>query len=42
MSTFAARRTASDLDTMRQALDAMAAAGTDADAMVEADLARGR
>ena len=35
----AARRTASDLDAMRQALDAMVAAGSDADAMVEADLA---
>lgn len=35
----AVRRTTSDLDAMRQALDAMAAAGTDADAMVEADLA---
>ncbi|MEU0388750.1 FadR/GntR family transcriptional regulator [Streptomyces chartreusis] len=35
----AARRTPSDLDAMRRALDAMAAAGTDVDAMVEADLA---
>jgi DNA-binding FadR family transcriptional regulator len=35
----AARRTDSDLAAIRQALDAMAAAGTDADAMVEADLA---
>ncbi|WP_184595461.1 FadR/GntR family transcriptional regulator [Streptomyces violarus] len=35
----AARRTPSDLDAMRQALEAMAAAGTDANAMVEADLA---
>ncbi|WP_405529686.1 FadR family transcriptional regulator [Streptomyces canus] len=35
----ATRRTSSDLDAMRQALDAMAAAGADADAMVEADLA---
>lgn len=35
----ASRRTPSDLETLRQALDAMAAAGTDADAMVEADLA---
>ncbi|MGW3109279.1 FadR/GntR family transcriptional regulator [Streptomyces sp. NPDC001100] len=35
----ATRRTPADLDTLRQALDAMAAAGTDADAMVEADLA---
>lgn len=37
----AARRTTSDLDAMRHALDAMAAAGTDAnaDAMIEADLA---
>ncbi|MGW3983640.1 FadR/GntR family transcriptional regulator [Streptomyces mirabilis] len=37
----ATRRTASDVEAMRQALEAMAAAGTDADAeaMVEADLA---
>ncbi|MFJ9245126.1 FadR/GntR family transcriptional regulator [Streptomyces sp. NPDC101776] len=35
----ATRRTPSDLDALRHALDAMAAAGTDADAMVEADLA---
>lgn len=35
----AARRTDSDLDSMRLALDAMATAGADADAMVEADLA---
>lgn len=35
----AARRTPADLDALRQALDAMAAAGTDAEAMVEADLA---
>ncbi|MPY56933.1 FadR/GntR family transcriptional regulator [Streptomyces spongiae] len=35
----ATRRTPSDLDALRQALDAMAAAGTDAEAMVEADLA---
>ncbi|WP_405825857.1 FadR family transcriptional regulator [Streptomyces sp. NBC_01390] len=35
----ATRRTAADLDAMRQALVAMAAAGTDAAAMVEADLA---
>ncbi|MEV7869981.1 FadR/GntR family transcriptional regulator [Streptomyces sp. NPDC088124] len=35
----AVRRTESDLDAMRLALDAMAAAGADMDAMVEADLA---
>lgn len=35
----AARRTEPDLAAMRKALEAMAAAGTDADAMVEADLA---
>ncbi|GAA2332822.1 FadR/GntR family transcriptional regulator [Streptomyces violaceusniger] len=35
----ATRRTESDLAAMRRALDAMAAAGSDADAMVEADLA---
>lgn len=35
----AARRTTADLDAMRQALAAMASAGTDAAAMVEADLA---
>ncbi|MFE2943131.1 FadR/GntR family transcriptional regulator [Streptomyces sp. NPDC059255] len=35
----AVRRTESDLDAMRLALDAMAAAGSDMDAMVEADLA---
>ncbi|WP_327699647.1 FadR/GntR family transcriptional regulator [Streptomyces sp. NBC_00459] len=35
----AVRRTPADLDAMRQALAAMAAAGTDAAAMVEADLA---
>ncbi|MGY0064374.1 FadR/GntR family transcriptional regulator [Streptomyces sp. LZ34] len=35
----AARRTESDLAAMRRALDGMAAAGTDGDAMVEADLA---
>lgn len=35
----ATRRTESDLVAIRLALDAMAAAGTDADAMVEADLA---
>ncbi|NGO09079.1 FadR family transcriptional regulator [Streptomyces sp. HC44] len=35
----AVRRTESDLAAMQKALDAMAAAGTDADAMVEADLA---
>lgn len=35
----ATRRTDADLDAIRQALDAMAGAGTDADAMVEADLA---
>ncbi|WP_159059292.1 FadR/GntR family transcriptional regulator, partial [Streptomyces scabiei] len=35
----ATRRTPADLDALRRALDAMAAAGTDAEAMVEADLA---
>ncbi len=35
----AVRRTESDLAAMQRALDAMAAAGTDGDAMVEADLA---
>ncbi|MFI1728512.1 FadR/GntR family transcriptional regulator [Streptomyces acidicola] len=35
----AARRTESDLTALRQALDAMAAAGNDTEAMVEADLA---
>ncbi|MEV6589741.1 FadR/GntR family transcriptional regulator [Streptomyces acidicola] len=35
----ASRRTESDLTALRQALDAMAAAGTDTEAMVEADLA---